>query len=123
MAHQPTFELAPQYRPQEVEGPLYDRWAKSGLFAPRPDGEPYVIVIPPPNLTAVLHVGHALNNILQEVLIRFERLRGRGAEWRPGTHHAGIATQNVVEKPHVAQGASRLEVGTGTFVVGVLALL
>src|SRR3989475_4760763 len=111
MAHQPTFELAPQYRPQEVEAPLYDRWAKSGLFAPRPDGEPYVIVIPPPNLTAVLHVGHALNNIVQDVLIRFERMRGRAAEWLPGTDHAGIATQNVVEKLLAAEGRTRFELG------------
>src|SRR5256886_7098174 len=113
MAHQPTFELAPQYRPQEVEGPLYDRWAKSGLFAPRPDGEPYVIVIPPPNLTAVLHVGHALNNIVQDVLIRFERMRGRAAEWLPGTDHAGIATQKVGEKLLLPEGNSAFGAGGG----------
>src|SRR5256885_5584294 len=123
MAQQPTFELAPQYRPQEVEAPLYDRWAKSGLCAPGPDGEPYVIVIPPPNLTAVLHVGHALNNIVQDVLIRFERMRGRAAEWLPGTDHAGIATQNVVEKLLVAEGTSRFEVGREAFVERVWAFV
>src|SRR5438309_10278383 len=119
MAHQPTFELAPQYRPQEIEAPLYDRWAKNGLFAPRPDGEPYVIVIPPPNLTAVLHVGHALNNIVQDVLIRFERMRGRAAEWLPGTDHAGIATQNVVEKLLAAEGKTRFDLGREAFVARV----
>ena len=123
MAHQPTFELAPQYRPQEVEAPLYDRWAKSGLFAPRPDGEPYVIVIPPPNLTAVLHVGHALNNIVQDVLIRFERMRGRAAEWLPGTDHAGIATQNVVEKQLADEGKTRFDLGREAFVERVWAFV
>jgi len=123
MAPAPTFELAPQYRPQEVEAPLYERWARSGLFAPRPDGEPYVIVIPPPNLTAVLHVGHALNNIVQDVLIRFERMRGRAAEWLPGTDHAGIATQNVVEKLLAAEGKTRFEVGREAFVERVWAFV
>src|SRR5436190_5291876 len=123
MAPAPTFELAPQYRPQEVEAPLYERWARSGLFAPRPDGAPYVIVIPPPNLTAVLHVGHALNNIVQDVLIRFERMRGRAAEWLPGTDHAGIATQNVVEKLLAAEGKTRFEVGREAFVERVWAFV
>src|SRR2546430_9742245 len=123
MAHQPTFELAPQYRPQEIEAPLYDRWAKNGLFAPRPDSEPYVIVIPPPNLTAVLHVGHALNNIVQDVLIRFERMRGRAAEWLPGTDHAGIATQNVVERLLADEGETRFDIGREAFVERVWRLL
>src|SRR5438094_31751 len=95
---QPKFELPPQYDPHDVEAPLYRRWQERGVFRPRPDGEPYVIVIPPPNVTAILHVGHGLNNIIQDVLIRFERMRGRAAEWLPGTDHAGIATQNVVER-------------------------
>src|SRR5207245_1236029 len=88
---QPKFELPPQYDPHDVEAPLYRRWQERGVFRPRPDGEPYVIVIPPPNVTAILHVGHGLNNIIQDVLIRFERMRGRAAEWLPGTDHAGIA--------------------------------
>src|SRR2546421_6544870 len=81
---QPKFELPPQYDPHDVEAPLYRRWQERGVFRPRPDGEPYVIVIPPPNVTAILHVGHGLNNIIQDVLIRFERMRGRAAEWLPG---------------------------------------
>ena len=98
------FELPPQYDPRTVEPSLYQRWLARDVFLPRPSGDPYVIVIPPPNLTAVLHVGHGLNNIIQDVLIRFERMRGRAAEWLPGTDHAGIATQNVVEKQIAAEG-------------------
>ncbi|HEX9393065.1 MAG TPA: class I tRNA ligase family protein, partial [Gemmatimonadales bacterium] len=86
---EPSLPLPPQYDPRAVEAPLYRRWLDRGVFQPRPDGEPYVIVIPPPNVTAVLHVGHGLNNIIQDVLIRFERMRGRAAEWLPGTDHAG----------------------------------
>src|SRR6266581_518167 len=94
------FQLPPQYAPREVERRLYRRWVDRGAFAPSPDPrrEPYVIVIPPPNVTAVLHMGQGLNNVTQDVLIRFERMRGRAALWLPGTDHAGIATQNVVER-------------------------
>ena len=114
----PEFELPPQYDPRRVEPALYQRWLTRGVFLPRPTGggEPYVIVIPPPNLTAVLHVGHALNNIIQDVLIRFERMRGRAAEWLPGTDHAGIATQNVVEKQIAAEGKTRFDLGREAFV-------
>src|SRR5436190_17095998 len=73
------------YDPRPVEPGIYKRWLEAGVFQPRPDVDPYVIVIPPPNVTDVLHVGHALNNIIQDVLIRFERMRGRAAEWLPGT--------------------------------------
>src|SRR5881396_383488 len=104
------------YDPRPVESVLYKRWLDAGVFQPRPDGEPYVIVIPPPNVTDVLHVGHALNNIIQDVLIRFERMRGRAAEWLPGTDHAGIATQNVVEKRLAAEGKTRFDVGREAFV-------
>src|SRR6266446_2147777 len=104
------------YDPRPVEPVIYKRWLEAGVFQPRPDGEPYVIVIPPPNVTAVLHVGHALNNIIQDVLIRFERMRGRAAEWLPGTDHAGIATQNVVEKRLAKEGKTRLDLGREQFV-------
>src|SRR6266699_1002559 len=112
----PEFELPPQYDPRTVEPSLYQRWLERDVFLPRPTGEPYVIVIQPPNLTAVLHVGHALNNIIQDVLIRFERMRGRAALWLPGTDHAGIATQNVVEKQLAAEGKTRFDVGREAFV-------
>src|SRR2546425_13294321 len=86
------------YDPRPVEPAIYKRWLDAGAFQPRQGAEPYVIVIPPPNVTDILHVGHALHNVIQDVLIRFERMRGRAAEWLPGTDHAGIATQNVVAK-------------------------
>src|SRR5712691_13400610 len=111
-----AFTLPPQYDPHAVEAPLYRRWQERGLFAPRGEGAPYVIVIPPPNLTAILHVGHGLNNIIQDVLIRCERMRGRAAEWLPGTDHAGIATQNVVERLLAEEGKTRFDLGREKFV-------
>ncbi len=104
------------YDPRPVERAIYTRWLDAGVFQPRPDGEPYVIVIPPPNVTDILHVGHALNNTIQDVLIRFERMRGRAAEWLPGTDHAGIATQNVMEKRLAAEGKTRFDLGREEFV-------
>jgi len=104
------------YDPRPVEPRIYKRWLDAGAFQPREGAEPYVIVIPPPNVTDILHVGHALNNVIQDVLIRFERMRGRAAEWLPGTDHAGIATQNVVEKRLAKEGKSRLDLGRERFV-------
>ncbi len=103
------------YDPRPVERAIYKRWLDAGVFQPRPDGEPYVIVIPPPNVTAVLHMGHGLDNVTQDVLIRFERMRGRAALWLPGTDHAGIATQNVVEKQLAQEGKTRFDVGREAF--------
>jgi valyl-tRNA synthetase len=114
-----TFTLPPQYDPHAVEAPLYRRWQERGLFAPRADAEPYVVVIPPPNVTGVLHMGHGLNNTIQDVLIRFERMRGRAAEWLPGTDHAGIATQNVVERLIAKEGKTRFDLGREGFVARV----
>src|SRR5215467_7775057 len=90
------------YQPAEVEGRIYAAWETSGAFrAGRPErrgAEPFSIVIPPPNVTGSLHMGHALNNTLQDILARLERMRGRDVLWQPGTDHAGIATQMVVER-------------------------
>ncbi|HEX9321123.1 MAG TPA: class I tRNA ligase family protein, partial [Xanthobacteraceae bacterium] len=90
------------YNASELEGRIYASWEAVGAFrAGRPerrDAAPYSIVIPPPNVTGSLHMGHALNNTLQDVLVRFERMRGRDVLWQPGTDHAGIATQMVVER-------------------------
>src|SRR5258708_36636826 len=90
------------YQPSAVEGRIYAQWDEAGAFrAGRPErrsARPYCIVIPPPNVTGSLHMGHALNNTLQDVLARFERMRGRDVLWQPGTDHAGIATQMVVER-------------------------
>src|SRR3989475_12995941 len=109
MASKPRFELPPQYSPHDVERRLYQRWLDSGAFTGHADSpkEPYVIVIPPPNVTAVLHMGHGLNTVIQDVLIRFERMRGRGAGWLPRTGHARIATPNAVERPLAGQGKAR----------------
>ena len=106
------------YDPRPVEPRIYKRWLEAGAFQPREGAgaEPYVIVIPPPNVTDILHVGHALNNVIQDVLIRFERMRGRAAEWLPGTDHAGIATQNVVEKRLAKEGKTRFDLGREQFV-------
>ena len=87
------------FDPAEIEARLYARWEATGAFRPaRPDAEPFTIVIPPPNVTGSLHIGHALDNTLQDVLIRYHRLKGRDALWVVGTDHAGIATQMVVER-------------------------
>src|ERR1700742_2800133 len=90
------------YQPSDIEGRMFRLWEESGAFkAVRPDrrdAKPFTIVIPPPNVTGSLHMGHALNNTLQDILCRFERMRGRDVLWQPGTDHAGIATQAVVER-------------------------
>lgn len=88
------------YIPAEMETRLYEAWENGGLFKPgrRPKAKPFTIVIPPPNVTGSLHMGHALNNTIQDILCRFERMRGRDVLWQPGTDHAGIATQMVVER-------------------------
>jgi valyl-tRNA synthetase len=90
------------YSPADIEGRIYAAWERAGAFrGGRPEragAEPYCIVIPPPNVTGSLHMGHALNNTLQDILCRFERMRGKDVLWQPGTDHAGIATQMVVER-------------------------
>src|SRR5664280_1864592 len=95
-----TTELAKIYDPKSVETEIYELWHAAGAFNAEPgaSGKSYCIVIPPPNVTAALHLGHALNNTLQDVLIRARRMQGYNALWMPGTDHAGIATQTVVEK-------------------------
>ena len=109
--------LAPQYDPAAIEADLYHRWLDAGLFradASRRDRR-FVVMMPPPNVTAVLHVGHGLNNTVQDVLVRFERMRGRNTLWLPGTDHAGIATQNVVERMLAKEGQTRFDLGRERF--------
>ncbi len=111
--------LEKTFDPQSVEPRLYEAWERSGAFKPRDEAgaEAFSIVIPPPNVTGSLHIGHALNNTLQDVLIRFERLRGKAALWLPGTDHAGIATQMVVERQLAAAGnVGRRDMGREAFV-------
>jgi len=113
--------LAKGYEPHDVEARWYAFWEKEGLFAARENSpeKSYSIVIPPPNVTGVLHMGHALNNTLQDILCRYRRMRGDNVLWMPGTDHAGIATQNVVEKKLAAQGLDRHAVGREKFIEAV----
>ncbi len=109
------------YRHQESEARHYAAWEKAGAFAcgRGKDTDPYTIVIPPPNVTGSLHMGHALNNTLQDILIRWQRMRGRDALWQPGTDHAGIATQMVVERQLADEGKTRHDLGREGFVARV----
>lgn len=107
------------FDPQAAEPRLYAQWEASGLFAPRQDtsAQAYSIVIPPPNVTGSLHIGHALNNTLQDILARYHRMRGKAVLWLPGTDHAGIATQMVVERKLAAEGnTSRRDLGRDAFI-------
>ncbi|HET7321936.1 MAG TPA: valine--tRNA ligase [Longimicrobiaceae bacterium] len=110
--------LPPQYDPTATEGPLYRWWWEQGFFHADADStrEPYTIVIPPPNVTAPLHIGHGLNNTVQDVLVRWRRMQGYEALWQPGTDHAGIATQNVVERRLANEGKTRFDLGRDDFV-------
>jgi len=116
-------QLEKTYEPKQVEDRWYRVWVEKGYFhAPLTHpGEPYTIVIPPPNVTGSLHIGHALNNTIQDILIRWRRMQGRNALWVPGMDHAGIATQNVVEKQLLAEGASRETLGREKFIERVWA--
>jgi valyl-tRNA synthetase len=109
--------LPPQYTPGEVEPDLYRWWMDQGVWqAEATTARPaYVIMLPPPNVTAHLHMGHGLNQAIQDALIRFERMRGRNVLWLPGTDHAGIATQNVVERLVAAEGQTRFDLGREAF--------
>ena len=112
--------LDQRFDPAEAEPRLYKAWEENGCFKPSGDtsAQAYSIVIPPPNVTGVLHMGHALNNTLQDVLIRFERMRGKNVLWQPGTDHAGIATQMVVERQMAESGENitRRDMGREAFV-------
>lgn len=106
------------YNPGAIEDKWYRLWMEHNMFhgAAAAGGDPYCIVIPPPNITGVLHMGHALNNTIQDVLIRWRRMQGRNVVWMPGTDHAGIATQNVVERALKKEGKSRKDLGRDAFV-------
>ncbi len=112
--------LPSQYAPAEVEARRYDFWEKAGYFTPEaaadPDAPSYTIVLPPPNVTGVLHIGHALNHTLSDILVRRKRMQGYRTLWLPGMDHAGIATQNVVERELAKEGRSRHDLGREAFV-------
>ena len=103
------------YQPHAIETSWYQTWESNNYFAPQGSGEPYTIMIPPPNVTGSLHMGHGFNNAIMDALIRFRRMQGRNTLWQPGTDHAGIATQMVVERQLGAQGVSRHDLGREKF--------
>ena len=111
-------ELAATFSPADIEAPLYKKWLDAGYFKAdsKSNKPPFTIVIPPPNVTGSLHIGHALDHTLQDILIRMKRMKGFEVLWLPGMDHAGIATQNVVEKQLAAQGKSRHDLGREAFV-------
>jgi len=115
--------LEKTYDPQSIEARWYAHWETGGAFAAgrKAGGEPYVIMIPPPNVTGSLHMGHALNNTLQDVLVRYHRMKGYDVLWQPGTDHAGIATQMVVERNLDAEGLKRQDLGRAAFLERVWA--
>lgn len=128
-----AIELEKAYNPKDFEDRLYDKWEKEGYFKPSSDvnsplyqaykagcqahktGKVYSVVIPPPNVTGVLHMGHGLNNTLQDIAVRYHRMQGFDTLWLPGTDHAGIATQNVVERRLKKEGLSRQDIGREKF--------
>ena len=118
MSEKKELDLAATFSPADIEAPLYQKWLDAGYFTADATSSkpPFTIVIPPPNVTGSLHIGHALDHTLQDILIRMKRMKGFEALWLPGMDHAGIATQNVVEKQLAAQGLSRHDLGREKFV-------
>src|SRR3972149_2814182 len=110
-------EMAKAYDPSKVEAALYQRWLDGGYFRARidPDRDPFCIIMPPPNVTGELHLGHALEDSITDCLVRWPRMRGDPTLWLPGVDHAGIATQNVVEKELAKEGISRHDLGRDKF--------
>jgi valyl-tRNA synthetase len=104
------------YRPADIEQRIYERWEKNGWFAPSGDGPPYCIMIPPPNVTGTLHMGHGFGDTIQDALTRYHRMKGHRALWQPGMDHAGIATQMVVERLLNAEGKTKHDLGRDKFV-------
>ncbi|MCX5697518.1 MAG: valine--tRNA ligase [Candidatus Omnitrophica bacterium] len=111
-------EIPKQYNPRECEDKWYKFWEENNYFSARanPAKKPFSIVIPPPNVTGILHMGHALNNTIQDILIRYHRMQGEESLWMPGTDHAGIATQNVVEKALAKENIKRQDLGREKFI-------
>ena len=121
---QELHDLPAHYDPGQTERAIYERWIEAGIFSADEkrsrrnggDRDPFVIIMPPPNVTAALHMGHGLNNTVQDVIIRWRRMVGDEALWVPGTDHAGIATQNIIEKQLAAEGKTKFDLGRAAFV-------
>ncbi len=109
-------QIPKAYEPKKVEEKIYNLWEKGKFFMPQGKGKPFVVAIPPPNITGSLHVGHALNNTIQDVIVRYYRMKQKPTLWLPGTDHAGIATQNVVERELKKQGKTRHDLGREKFI-------
>lgn len=111
-------EIPSRYNPKDTEDKWYKFWEDNSLFSanPDPNKKPFTIVIPPPNITGILHMGHALNNTIQDILIRYHKMKGEESLWVPGTDHAGIATQNVVEKSLAKENLKRQDLGRDKFI-------
>jgi len=128
---QELHELPAQYDPGQTERAVYDRWIDAGIFSADEkrsrhnggDRDPFVIIMPPPNVTAALHMGHGLNNTVQDVIIRWRRMVGDEALWVPGTDHAGIATQNIIERQLAAEGKTKFDLGRTAFVERTVAFV
>jgi len=103
------------YQPAAIEQRWYKQWEQAGHFAPSGEGLPYCIMIPPPNVTGTLHMGHAFQDTIMDALTRYHRMLGHNTLWQPGTDHAGIATQMVVERQLEAKGISRHDLGREAF--------
>jgi len=110
-------ELSSKYNPKETQDKWLKFWKDHHVFHANADSgkKPFTIVIPPPNVTGILHMGHALNNTLQDIMVRYKRMNGFETLWMPGTDHAGIATQNVVEKQLAKEGKTRQDLGRDGF--------
>src|ERR1700742_3645350 len=107
------------FSPADIESRIYAQWEASGYFAPSGRGAPYSIVIPPPNVTGTLHMGHAFQDTIMDALIRHRRMQGFDTLWQPGADHGGIATERVVERQLIAAGASPVELGRDAFAAGI----
>ncbi|MBV7434649.1 valine--tRNA ligase [Cardiobacteriaceae bacterium TAE3-ERU3] len=108
-------DMATRYQPSEIENKWYQRWEQDGQFSPQGEGEAYAIMIPPPNVTGTLHMGHAFQDTIMDALIRYQRMNGKRTLWQPGSDHAGIATQMVVERQLNAEGKTRHDLGREAF--------
>ena len=124
-------DLPSQYNPGETERAIYERWIEAGIFSADErrsrsnggDRDPFVVIMPPPNVTAALHMGHGLNNSVQDVIVRWRRMVGDETLWVPGTDHAGIATQNIIEKQLAAEGKTKFDLGREAFVERTIAFV
>src|SRR3954469_23529136 len=119
MTTEPTqrAEMPRAYDPAAVEAPMYERWEQSGAFTPStdPEREPYTVIMPPPNLTGELHLGHAMMDTVEDILVRWRRMQGRATLWLPGVDHAAIAVHTLIERQLAAEGLNRRDIGREAF--------